>query len=156
MRVFITLIILYGVFAGCTPDSDGTSTETDTRSDTSTTPDTATSSAADASTDAASTDTTQPQDTNTTPDEDAAACPVLYGVGSPCFRADQLCERGLVCDRTTELCVVGPSCTSNDDCGHSERVCDNGACRYKECASDRECIAQCLPSNCNNRLCVDP
>jgi hypothetical protein len=55
MRVIISLIILYGVFAGCTPDSDGTSTETDTRSDTSTTPDTATSSDADASTDAAST-----------------------------------------------------------------------------------------------------
>lgn len=156
MRVIITLITFFVVFAGCTPESDGTSTETDTRSDTSTTPDTTTSSDADTSTDTADPDTTSPQDTAAAPDEDANACPVRYGVGSPCFLADQVCESGLVCDRVTELCVAGSPCTSKEDCGHSERVCDNGACRYNECASDRECIAQCLPSNCYNRLCVAP
>lgn len=155
MRVIISLIILYGVFAGCTPDSDGTSTETDTRSDTSTTPDTATSSDAAASTDATSTDTTQPQDTNTAPDEDAAACPVRYPEGSPCVLADFLCERGFVCDRITERCVRAIPCDAEGDCPNAW-ICSEGICRYRECFNDRECVAACLPSDCRGGLCIDP
>lgn len=134
MRVFITLIILYGVFAGCTPESDGTSTETDTKSDASTTPDTATSSDADTTT------------------IDGVACVEGAALGYRC-KADSDCARPLLCLPSVGECRPPYTCTNDESCVDGpNRICVNNFCVLRECTEDSDCLAVCR-TTCNEGAC---
>ena len=133
MRVIVSLIILWGVFAGCTPESDGTSTETDTRSDTSTTPDTATSSDADATT------------------IDGVACVEGTAEGYAC-KADSDCARPLLCSLSRGECSQPPTCTNDESCSAPGRICVSFECALRECTEDSDCHAVCR-TTCNEGAC---
>lgn len=124
------VIILALTLTAC--DSDGTTTNTlDTTP--ATTPDTATSSDADATT------------------IDGIACVEGTPEGYPC-EADSDCARPLLCSLSRGECSQPPTCNNDEACSAPDRICVSFECALRECTEDSDCLAVCR-TTCNEGAC---